>query len=363
MLRIVAPFFDISTYGEASRRFVAPLISAGAKLKLEVMGLTSIKVHGDELTASIKRLSTTQGEVDKTLCILPALEMAEYSRKLGTKVDHYFIPALQHIPDIEGAILETYTNLVMLPPRWSGVLDNEDILQIPVDRKEFETSTVKAKLGNSNIGTIKPITDKTYLFYTQGKWEEQNNFRDLLEAYWLQFSGSDDVCLVIKTHLGGVNPGLTDAGPICKDLEHLKKSLGLSNPASVLLLCDVWPRKYMVGLMKRVDCYVSLRHWDSANWDVIDATACGTPTIGLDGVQGQLVDSRILSVQRPVLGLPGVDPKKNAWEQPDLWLSMAEMAWRFSEGRLPKEPTTSWSGLFDPKSLLEYARPYLGQKV
>jgi len=120
---------------------------------------------------------------------------------------------------------------------------------------------------------------KGFTFLAVMKWEKRKGWDILLRAYLEEFSGSDNVSLVIRSHLDEKNRN---------DLEEFltttTQELLLGNPKKTFPQLPQFedaliPYSGMPSLYKSVDCLVLASHGEGWGLPIIEAMAMGLPTI------------------------------------------------------------------------------------
>lgn len=95
-----------------------------------------------------------------------------------------------------------------------------------------------------------------FKFYFIGEYVERKNLLDLIAAFHLAFSPSDNVSLILKTSKPGMSPQQS-ASVIQKDIDTIKKQLNIRQKyTNEILIPDRLSDMDMVGLHNACDCFV-----------------------------------------------------------------------------------------------------------
>jgi len=115
------------------------------------------------------------------------------------------------------------------------------------------------------------------LFYSVFQWIERKNPRGLLEAYWKEFEGNDDVALMIKTYKEQFTN--EEKVSIVTEIKSWKKELGLSHYPKVFLHTDIMSKEDVLRFHATGDCFVSAHRGEGWCVPVAEAMSLGKPVI------------------------------------------------------------------------------------
>lgn len=96
---------------------------------------------------------------------------------------------------------------------------------------------------------------KDFIFYTIGQWIDRKNFKTLLRAYWKEFSGQDNVSLLIKTYR--VNYSQEEWKILRSEIETWRKEVKQAHYPKVLLAKNLFTEDQMWRFHTVGDCYVN----------------------------------------------------------------------------------------------------------
>jgi glycosyltransferase involved in cell wall biosynthesis len=199
-----------------------------------------------------------------------------------------------HVKCIGGAILE---NLDVKKNVWGSHLSLMDEVWYPHNKlnlfkKEQEIPTAieldkfQKELPSLRISEV----DGTYKFYWIGEYSNRKNLEGLIKAYFMAFSHSDPVSLIIKVHKNNFNENECH-----KEISELINKIGYGlkiyqNPKDyprIVIIPEFWTEEQIYSLHKYCDCFVSSSHGESINYPMIDALLCNNHVISTDTFASQ----------------------------------------------------------------------------
>ena len=138
---------------------------------------------------------------------------------------------------------------------------------------------------------LNPILDNFFKFYFIGDYNYRKNLYDLITAFHLAFSYEERVCLVIKTSIGGLKPGVSRQ-KIEQEIEDFKKTLNISNKyKKEILITENLPDKDIIGLHNSCDCLVMPSYGEAFCRPAAEALLCGkTPIVNSNTGMTDFID-------------------------------------------------------------------------
>lgn len=137
---------------------------------------------------------------------------------------------------------------------------SEDLLGVIESQKASRSSLIK--------------TRKSYIFYHNSTGLERKGSRELIEAYTSEFSGDDDVCLLIKSF-----PNANNQFPECLAELEARKAKGENLPEIEMIENHDLSSEEMVELYMSVSSYVSPSRAEGFNLPVLEAMQSKLPVI------------------------------------------------------------------------------------
>ncbi|NQW09996.1 MAG: glycosyltransferase family 4 protein [Alphaproteobacteria bacterium] len=153
-----------------------------------------------------------------------------------------------------------------------------------------------------------------FTFLAIGRWEKRKGIPDLVRAFDAEFGERDDVRLVLAG-LHANQPGL--------DLRAALRALRLRWPERLKIVGTLTHHRLLAGLYTACDAFVAPTRAEGWGLPVIEAMACGLPTIvtGYSGVTEFIgehawrIDHRLVPIDEPYFEAP--DGDHGQWAEPD----------------------------------------------
>lgn len=123
--------------------------------------------------------------------------------------------------------------------------------------KEFNISFDKSNLF---------LSKDVFKFYSIFQWNERKGWRELLSAYFEEFSSKDNVVLIIKAR-----PLRGSADSIKVDILNLKRKMNKKNFPMLYLITKDIEEDEINGIHQYSDCYVSPHHGEGWGMPIHDA--------------------------------------------------------------------------------------------
>ena len=169
------------------------------------------------------------------------------------------------------------------PSQWVSQANKMDEIWVP---SEFNKQTMlacglkrpiyKIPLGvdthyfNPGIKSVKN-SNNDYVFFTNIEWGERKNPQMQLQQFNKTFKASDDVCLIAK--LNNRDPSI--------NLQNEIKKLNLKNTGGRIyfIINRVFDFYQLPLLYRSIDCYITAGRGEGWDMPLMEAMACGLPTI------------------------------------------------------------------------------------
>jgi len=127
-----------------------------------------------------------------------------------------------------------------------------------------------------------PMTDGKFTFFLAGRWDYRKSIKEIIETFINTFDKDEDVELIISVDNPFSNDGLGST-------EERLKHYGLEDKRIKVLHFP--PREEYIRLLKSCNVFVSCARSEGWNLPLIEAMACGTPSI-YSNCSGQLEFAR-----------------------------------------------------------------------
>ena len=308
-VRYVGPALDYSGYGEACRHDIGALHEAGVGLTLEIpkhtleiadfgeLGKLCIGLQNKSLDYKVTILHTTPNIYQK------------YLNPNDYNIGRVFWETDKLPPDFAYGVK-------MVQEIWTGsefnaqAIRNAGITDIPIF---IIPEAIKAPEGDINKFDVPNKAD--YCFYSIFEWTERKNPRALLEAFWREFEGEDDVSLTLKVFIDSFRPD--KRRELHDRFKQCKRSLNLEKCAPVYLATRLMNRSGIYRLHETFDCLVSAHRGEGWGIPQMEAMLLGNPVISTDcgGIHEYIGDVAKL-VPCEMIPVRNVD-KNGIWYLPD----------------------------------------------
>ena len=271
-IKYTAPCLDYSGYGEAGRHDVIALLSVGVDVSIELTRHCLELADFGELGQLIESLSgkESKGSKIKILHTTPNI----YGK--------FIEPGKYHIGRVfwETSKLpkDFARGCMMVDEIWTGSKYNEQAIRNSGVPESIPIKIIPEVINPLVVESFQceQIEDK-YSFYSIFEWTERKNPTALLEAYFREFEGQDDVILVIKTYVD--NFSADKKREIFEAIKKVKKKLGLKSYPEVKLLLRLLDRDQIYRFHKTFDCFVSAHRGEGWGIPQMEALSQAKPVI------------------------------------------------------------------------------------
>lgn len=210
-------------------------------------------------------------------------------------------------------------------------------------------------------------TKRKFVFYAVGDFSVRKNYMALIRAYLTTFTKDDDVVLVLKTYISGLNAEesekkIVEAIKLTK--ERLRKNIIDVYPP-IILVTQRFSDEQMMSLHQMSDCFVSVEK--GAGWGIPLFDACGfgkqviTTNWGgaIDFVEnnGYLINGQL----EPVYGMdnlscpfPDLYTSYEEWYEPNFNILCSSMKKAYLKGKnclTDKDTLKTWLNKFSYESI------------
>lgn len=326
-VKYIGPVFDGSGYAEAARNYVLSIYKKGYPITLSPITFENTRPELGEDGNILRSLINNKVKYDKVIVHSTPDLWPQFLAQDGDKYK------------IGYTVWETSK----IHPIWTDACNRVDEVWLPCDWnmnvfKDSGVSTPLFKVPHAiDVPDLDKITDFNlqgipqglFVFYSIFQWQERKNPYGLLTAYSAEFSGVDDVVLLLKTYR---HDHASDKEFIKELILEHRKYMNLDHYPKLFLLVQNMSAEDMLALHKRGDCFVLLQRSEGWGLPHFEAAACGNPIITpsyggqtefLKEDNSYLVDYSLC----PVGGMTWSHYYKGdqLWAEPDLEHAMKQM--------------------------------------
>lgn len=286
-VKYCGPARDYSGYGEANRHDIGALVEAGVQVTTQLPSYTLDKAEYGKLGKLALELEANQiGYPTKIIHTTPD-QFRRYREEDKHNIGRLFWET-NKIPR------EFAENAELMDEIWTGSEFNASAIRSAGVTKPIYIipEAIDTSLKIEDIKPYDTQPDKKFKFYSIFEWTERKNPKALLEAYWREFEGQDDVALVIKTYVDDFRDEKKQE--IKVQIRKLKSLLALDKYAEVYLYLDLMDRHQIYRFHQTGDCFVSAHRGEGWGVPQMEAMLMGKPIIStnLGGIHEYLTDGK-----------------------------------------------------------------------
>lgn len=279
------PFGDYTGYGEANRNAIAALVDSGVEVTTERVIYTGSRLEYGEKYELASKLEGKPLDYKIKIIHVPSDGYIRYLEPTKYHIGHLFWE----------------TSSLSRAWVWNCNLMNEIWTGGEYHKECFRKAGVKVPIYvypqaiNTEVAVEKPFTvpgHKGYLFYSIFQWIERKNPKGLLEAYWEEFAGNDNVSLLIKTY--GLNMEYKSFDKIRTDIAKWKSESKLKTFPKLFIYFELISSADIMRFHATGDCFVSAHRGEGWGIPQVEAMLTGNPIIStnLGGVHEWLEDGK-----------------------------------------------------------------------
>jgi glycosyltransferase involved in cell wall biosynthesis len=211
---------------------------------------------------------------------------------------------------------------IFVPCTWNKEVFEKSGVNVPIYvvspgifEKDFTNRSIRYKIDFP--------TDVKFSFYSIFQWTERKNPTGLLQAYFSEFAGQEDVVLVLKTYGSSFEPA--EQKRLRDSITAIKRSLNLPHFPKILFIPNVLSSQQIVDLHKQCNCFVLPHRAEGFGMPHMEAMAWAKPVI-TTGFSGNMdfmdKDTAYLLdyYMTPVCNMPWIRWYEGnmSWAQPDI---------------------------------------------
>jgi glycosyltransferase involved in cell wall biosynthesis len=285
-IQYVGPALDFSGYGEANRHDIAALTAANVQVTCKIPTYVRDKAEFGTLGQLVMDLRDKQMGYEYQILHTTPDQFKRYAEDGMYHIGRVFWET-DKLPK------EFADSTMLMDEVWTGSQFNADAIrnagvEVPI------YIIPEAVAGDLDPKDIKPykVNAEGYKFYSIFEWTERKNPKALLEAYWREFEGQEDVSLILKTYVDNFTDEKKQE--IKQQIRKLKSVLQLNSYAPVYLYLDLMDRHQIYRFHQTGDCFVSAHRGEGWGIPQMEALLMGKPMIStnLGGIHEYLTDGK-----------------------------------------------------------------------
>lgn len=292
--KYTGPLGDWSGYGSANRNAVLALHRAGVEVTVQKKSYTNKEAEYGKNYDAVKELVNRNIPYDIKIVHIPPDGYLQFLEPGKYHIGHLFW-------ETDGLSREWVWNCNLMDEIWTGG---------EVHKENFQKAGVKVPIHvfpqaiDTDVN-VKPFHIKGrqgFLFYSVFEWIERKNPRALLQAYYDEFQGVEDVTLLLKVYK--VSSAGNASSEIRKDIAEWKATSGHRSFPNMLLCHELLSSNDMMRLHEAGDCFVSAHRGEGWGVPQAEAAVVGKPIIStnLGGIHEWFTDGKdaLLTNWKPV---------------------------------------------------------------
>ncbi len=334
----LGPVKDYSGYGEANRHAVAALHAAEVNVQVDLVSYTIDTADFGNLGRLMNDLVENKVKYKIKILHVTPDQYERLMEKGKYHIGHFFW-------ETDKVPVEFAKGLNMVDEVWTGSEANKAAMEKGgvVTPVKIYPQAVETDRDWPDKYKVPEIPDSNFIFYSIFEWTDRKNPQALLEAYWREFQGQDNVALLIKTYFG--NFTLQNKQKIRHAINAMKTRMAMKKFPPVYLYMDLMDRSQVMRVHKTGHCYVSAHRGEGWGLPQVEAMLAENPVIttGYAGVNEYLNNDVARVIPYKMKQLFGME-HSNKWYTPEQqWadIDQAElrkaMRWAFKNQGEAKE--------------------------
>lgn len=270
-----------SGYGSAARQFIVALFVSGVNVTTESISQTPEQSDYGITGNIIKSLDNRDIDYQVNIIHLTPDLYPDYKEEGKYNIGHLFwetdrlpVEWIKPCNEIDELWVASEKQIEMI--KRSGVTTPCYAFSQPID----------ISLAYENIKPFKLNHPTDFTFYSIFQWIPRKNPRGIIQAYWKEFEGNDEVTLFIKTYrITYINK---EYQIIREDIEQWRKALKQKHYPKIYLLHKVLTEKEMIRLHLTGDVFIQSSSGEGWSRPTQEAMLMGKPVIS--GNNGGITD-------------------------------------------------------------------------
>lgn len=313
-----------SGYGQAARQFITALFVAGINVTTESITQTAERADYGITGVINACLENRSIDYQTVLIHLTSDLYPNYSEDGKYNIGHLFWEC-DRLPK------EWVTPCNQMQEIWCGSEKQAEMIRnsgVTTPCFAFP-QPIDTTIAYENIQPFKLDKPKDFTFYSLFQWIPRKNPKGLLQAYWKEFEGNDQVTLLIKTYR--ITYLDKEYQLIRNDIETWRKELNLKHYPKIYLSHSVLSDKEVLRFHQTGDVFVNPSSGEGWNRPMQEAMLLGKPVIS--GNNGGITDIMDATYYHKVDSkkVPITQSSEIPWYQNGMyWWELDEKSLRFT---------------------------------
>ena len=282
-IKYTSAWCNPSGYGSAARAFINALYIAGINLTLETVSQMGESTNYGTAGSICKSLENRDIDYKiKIIHLTPDLYPI-YIEKDKYNIGHLFFET-NKLPE------PWIKSCNMMDEIWTASEQQASMIRNSGVTVPIYSFPQPIDINLENLPPLKTQYEKDFYFLSIFQWITRKNPEGLLKAYWKEFTGNDNVTLVLKTYR--VTYSEQEYELIKQEIEQWRKELNLKHYPKIYLVNNLLTEKQIIQLIKMSDCYVSASSGEGWARGTQEAMLYGNPVISGDngGITDYITD-------------------------------------------------------------------------
>jgi len=268
-VRLRGHFYELGGYAKVNRNLAIGLHNEGVKVSVEPVNKKNNQLDED----GIIKLSEIHSQVTRNAIVIesviPTLSISSFGKYniLYTTIEAKTIP--KQFLEIANMYHEVWVTSDFCAEVLKSAGFKRNVIVMP---NSFD---IDAYNSDCEPYEFKPQL-RSFIFLSVFGWSYRKGYDVLLKAYLKEFSGDEDVSLLIvsRNHLGvGKNDIIRD------EITKFVERYGGNNPPHIARCSKFIPEEIMPSIYKACDAFCLLSRGEGCGMPYIEASLCGLPVI------------------------------------------------------------------------------------
>lgn len=262
-------FLEAGGYAKFNRNLALGLRNRGVNVKINILGSKS-QINDEELSQINSLRGTPSRNAIKIDSMIPSFGSYSSGRHsiLYTTIESNTIPP--QFLDIARQYREIWvtSDFCKQVLQKAGLTQRISVMPCSIDTKLYTT--------DGDVYNFRPSL-KPFVFVSVFNWSYRKGYDVLLKAYLNEFSGNDNVSLLLVSRVAGDS---SKSDIIRQSVDRFIKECDNSNPPHIARCSKTIPESQMPALYRACNAFVLFSRGEGFGLPYCEASLCGLPIIG-----------------------------------------------------------------------------------